>query len=631
MFVSSVVSTSQPFDASLSQFAYPVLHVGMEHVEAAHVSFPFSVLQAALHAPQLFGSVVRFTHARDVPPSGGHSIGSAAFGQLPPQLVPSHVDFPFVGIGHTAHDAGPHELVDAFDKHVVAVPVPQLCVPAGQTQLPPLQTIPPMHVLPHAPQLFGSTERSWQAADPASALQRDSPGGHTQALLEQISVARHRLLQPPQFLASVAVSTQRAGAPHMIRVGMLRSPQKAQPPPTQLPVMGQTSPQLPQLFGSVNTSVQKKGAPASPAPMQTDWPVGQLQAPSTHVPPAAHVSPQLPQLLTSLVVWMQAPASPVPQKCSMPAHMQEPPWQGAPPGHTVPQLPQFFESLISLTHAPLHMLPAHASAPPSPRATPPSPLSSVVASTLSTTALDWNPWKFQKLEHPATQNSMTAAKKKPIARAIESPLASQHEAPAFTRDRRRNGHFARRDLRRGEIDDGSGRDEHAARNERDGGDERLVDCGVVVFLRLALGGERHVRGAGCDDPVALVDRGVVGRFREEPEDRTRGEPSQPDDAKGDSERPPRSVELRHLTGSRGGVRLENDADGAVQLAFADEECALVFAISVGLEREVVFAGIDQCGRTVELFEERLSVHRDTHGDEVVSGGVFRGEDEPRNR
>lgn len=152
MFGSSAISISQPFEASRSQSWKPVLHDATAQVEAAHVSTPFAVLHGVVQAPQWAGSVARLTHAAFGPPPGGQRVG-VAWLQDAPQLVPSHVAIPFVGIGHSLHDA-PHELVDELFRQVVADPTPQLCVPAGHTQLPPWQTVPPEQTVPHAPQLL---------------------------------------------------------------------------------------------------------------------------------------------------------------------------------------------------------------------------------------------------------------------------------------------------------------------------------------------------------------------------------------------------------------------------------------------------------------------------------------------
>ncbi len=154
LLTSFVVWTSQPFDASLSQFAYPVLQFGIAHADAAQVSLPLFVLHGVVHDPQCFESVAVLTQADPAPPVGGQSVGKLALVHFAPHAVPSHVELPFVGTGHAVHELVPQEPVDRFDKHVAALPVPQLWVPAGQTQLPLLQTVPPMHALPQPPQFF---------------------------------------------------------------------------------------------------------------------------------------------------------------------------------------------------------------------------------------------------------------------------------------------------------------------------------------------------------------------------------------------------------------------------------------------------------------------------------------------
>jgi hypothetical protein len=154
LFGSYRVSISQPSEASLSQSAKPVVHAVIAHVDAAHDSTVLAVLQGVAHEPQWAGSVVRLRHATPGPPSGGQSVGTRVSVHDMPQLVPLHVDTPPTGIGQTLHDVVPHELVDVLSKQVAAAPAPQACVPAGQTQFPPWQTVPPPHVLPHVPQLF---------------------------------------------------------------------------------------------------------------------------------------------------------------------------------------------------------------------------------------------------------------------------------------------------------------------------------------------------------------------------------------------------------------------------------------------------------------------------------------------
>jgi hypothetical protein len=152
LFGSCAMSISQPFEAIVSQFWNPVAHDVTEQVAPAHDSTALVVLHGVAQSPQCFASVPRLTQAALTPPSGGQSAGVAACGQDIPQFVPSHVETPLAGMGHTLHDA-PHELVDTLSRQVAADPTAQLWVPAGQTQLPPWQTIPPVQAWPQVPQL----------------------------------------------------------------------------------------------------------------------------------------------------------------------------------------------------------------------------------------------------------------------------------------------------------------------------------------------------------------------------------------------------------------------------------------------------------------------------------------------
>lgn len=136
LFGSVAIWISQPFDAWWSQSENPALQLLTEHVPLPHASTALFVLHALPQAPQCFGSLPRFTHAAPAPPSGGHRVGVPVSGHDAPQLVPSQVGTPFVGAGQSSQDA-PHELVETFSKHVVTASRAQLCVPAGQTQLPP--------------------------------------------------------------------------------------------------------------------------------------------------------------------------------------------------------------------------------------------------------------------------------------------------------------------------------------------------------------------------------------------------------------------------------------------------------------------------------------------------------------
>jgi hypothetical protein len=115
-------------------------------------------------------------------------------------------------------------------------------------------------------------------------------------LFLQISVDRQTVLQPPQWLWSVDVSTQSGGVPHIDCVG--RFPQGTHVPPTQLAVAPQTVPHAPQLFPSLLRSVQAASAPVP----QISWLVGQTHALFTHEEPMGHTAPHAPQLFWSLIV-----------------------------------------------------------------------------------------------------------------------------------------------------------------------------------------------------------------------------------------------------------------------------------------------------------------------------------------
>ncbi len=187
------------------------------------------------------------------------------------------------------------------------------------------------------------------------------------ALFEQISVARHFLLQPPQFFASVLCRRSAGGSAHGERGDILVATWHAAPADTAARGWTRQSARaaVVRVRQQVRTEVRRGHDAAGPAevaappppsttaPTQACWLVGHVQALSTHVAPVGQVSPQLPQLFGSLVVWTHVPASPEPQKCSMPAHMHVPPWHGAPPGHTVPHPPQFFLSLIGSMQTPV--------------------------------------------------------------------------------------------------------------------------------------------------------------------------------------------------------------------------------------------------------------------------------------
>jgi hypothetical protein len=83
--------------------------------------------------------------------------------------------------------------------HAVSAVVAQ---PAAQA--PFEQTlVAPEHTVPHAPQFFGSL-----AVFTHALPQRVSPAGHVHLLSPHCSVAPHAVVQAPQCVASLVVSTQ---------------------------------------------------------------------------------------------------------------------------------------------------------------------------------------------------------------------------------------------------------------------------------------------------------------------------------------------------------------------------------------------------------------------------------------
>jgi hypothetical protein len=83
-------------------------------------------------------------------------------------------------------------------------------------------------------------------------------------LFAHTSVARQVIPHPPQFLASVALSTHCTGVPQLICVGTV--PHGKHVPPMQLAVVPHVMPQLPQLSRSLLRSAHEPAAPPSPKP-----------------------------------------------------------------------------------------------------------------------------------------------------------------------------------------------------------------------------------------------------------------------------------------------------------------------------------------------------------------------------
>jgi hypothetical protein len=108
-----------------------------------------------------------------------------------------------------------------------------------------------------------------------------------------------------------------------------------------------------------------------PPPPQVIVPAGHPQTPDVHTPPAPHARPHPPQLFTSVETSLQ-----------LPAHATSPvghPDAHAPPVHTcvavhvVPHAPQLRGSLLVSTHTPPHVVVQVAPSPEVEVSVPPSP------------------------------------------------------------------------------------------------------------------------------------------------------------------------------------------------------------------------------------------------------------------
>jgi hypothetical protein len=84
---------------------------------------------------------------------------------------------------------------------------PHCVSPVAQLAAQPVppQTMPVVHVTPHAPQFIGSRADTVQSI--AIIGQRNSPGLHAQALISHVSFGWHACVHVPQFVFDTRVST----------------------------------------------------------------------------------------------------------------------------------------------------------------------------------------------------------------------------------------------------------------------------------------------------------------------------------------------------------------------------------------------------------------------------------------
>ena len=125
----------------------------------------------------------------------------------------------------------------------------QTVFPAGQTQLPWLQTSFGSQTFPHAPQFSGSVREFTQSTP---QVNRPSPTGHQppsrmispQTPLTQDSEGPQVLPQPPQFSGSESESTQKE--PQNVGFSRVHPPLLVQTPFSQLHPSGHSVSQAPQ-------------------------------------------------------------------------------------------------------------------------------------------------------------------------------------------------------------------------------------------------------------------------------------------------------------------------------------------------------------------------------------------------
>jgi hypothetical protein len=228
------------------------------------------------------------------------------------------VDVKFGGLGQAAHSV-PHEPVDVLLMHVP----PQSCVPAGQTQVELWQFLPPVHVVPQAPQLLLSVAVFTHAVGftagqgvPNPVVVQAVPQLVPLQVATPLDGAAHAMHIVPQELVAVLLT-------HV----PLQSCMPAGQAQTELwhvlpPVHTFAEPQPPQWLGSL---VVLTSQPLETSMSQSAKPVlhdatAQLELLQTGVPlGAVHTLPQVPQLLRSLVVWISQPFAAIWSQSAKPA------------------------------------------------------------------------------------------------------------------------------------------------------------------------------------------------------------------------------------------------------------------------------------------------------------------------
>lgn len=159
----------------------------------------------------------------------------------------------------------------------------------------------------------------------------------------------------PQLFGSSVVSVHIRPPPKPVEHTFSAPVGHLQPPATHVPYVGQTVPQVPQLFVSVWRSVQRPGLPHIVV-----TPVLHAHMPALQVSPEAQRRPHAPQLFTSVCMSVQTALVPMPQMLLPVAHAHAvaPPavmqvWPGR---QRLPHTPQLLVSLVRSTHDVPHVV-----------------------------------------------------------------------------------------------------------------------------------------------------------------------------------------------------------------------------------------------------------------------------------
>jgi hypothetical protein len=265
------VSTSQPFDASVSQSRKLPVHA-MEHAPSAHVAVPWFVEHGVPQAPQFFAFVlVSVSQPFESMPSQSANPGAQLSTTQAPPAQAAVAWASAQGRAHAPQLSGSESVF-------TSQPSPGIALQFADGEMHgPIRQMPPWHVesafgmvhtLPHVPQFDGSLRVFTSQPVDASLSQSEKPAWQfvsSQALALQRWFALSRLHakpQVPQFsvLADRLTSHAFARSPSQFAKPSLQPPTTHSPPRhsgAAFRGIGHSCPQAPQLDGSSSRSVSQ--------------------------------------------------------------------------------------------------------------------------------------------------------------------------------------------------------------------------------------------------------------------------------------------------------------------------------------------------------------------------------------